>query len=58
MVFVPFGIRFTYNHEFENMEEVKGGSPYGSRAWLLLAYFVCLAQRKLIDLKQSLPPGQ
>ncbi|RZB75775.1 putative NAD(P)H dehydrogenase (quinone) FQR1-like 1, partial [Glycine soja] len=29
MIFVPFGIRFTYSHEFGNVKEVKGGSPYG-----------------------------
>ncbi|KAK7342666.1 hypothetical protein VNO80_25622 [Phaseolus coccineus] len=30
MIFVPFGIGFTYNRDFGNMEEVKGGTPYGA----------------------------
>lgn len=28
MIFVPFGVGFTYDHEAK--DEVKGGSPYGA----------------------------
>lgn len=34
MIFVPFGIRFTYSHEFGNVKEVKGGSPYGTGTYV------------------------
>ncbi|TKY66635.1 NAD(P)H dehydrogenase (quinone) FQR 1 [Spatholobus suberectus] len=30
MIFVPFGMGFTYGHEFGYLKEVKGGSPYGA----------------------------
>ncbi|CAJ1978658.1 unnamed protein product [Sphenostylis stenocarpa] len=33
MIFVPFGIGFTYSYEFRDMQEVRGGTPYGAATY-------------------------